>query len=120
MTVEKFDLSSLVTIDEGRVRDLFEQALKRCRDDCHERPGVSKARKVTLSATLTPVCSPEGAMGSCDVQFEVDDSLPKRVSPCYNMKAARGGLLFNEMSPDDINQGTLDDFGPRVDSGREG
>lgn len=109
MAVEKFDLGSLTTIDGGRIREAFEQALKRCRDDCHDRPGVAKARKITLSATLAPVCAPDGSMDSCDVQFEIDDSLPKRVSPTYNMKAARGGLLFNELSREDIRQGTLDD-----------
>ncbi len=114
MAVEKFELASLVTIDGGRIREAFEQALKRCRDDCHDRPGVAKVRKVSLVATLAPVCAPDGSMGSCDVQFEIDDSLPKRVSPSYNMKAARGGLLFNELSPDDVNQGTLDDVGPKA------
>jgi hypothetical protein len=114
MAVEKFTLASLIDIDGGRIREAWEQALRRCRDDCHDRPGVAKGRKVTLHAILTPVCEPDGSLGSVDVSFEIDDSLPKRQSPSYNMRAARGGLLFNELSPDDINQRTLDEVGPRA------
>lgn len=120
MAIEKFELRSLSTMDGGRIREAFEQTLKRCRDDCHDRPGVAKARKVTLIAMLVPVCDPDGSMASCDVQFEIDDSLPKRVSPNYNMRAVRGGLLFNELSKDDVRQGTLDDApGPKTAEGDE-
>ena len=113
MATKKLTLSSLVTIDGGCICAAFEQALKKCREDCGSRPEVSKARKVTLTATLVPVGSPDGASGSCDVQFEVGDSLPKRTSPTYNMKAARDGLLFNELSPENARQGTLDDVGAK-------
>lgn len=109
MAIEKFDLSSLSTIDEGRIREAFEQALKRARDDCSDRPALAKPRKVNLTATLTPVCDPNGSLSSVTVQFEIEDKLPKRMSNKYDMAITRGGLLFNELSKDDIHQQTLDD-----------
>lgn len=114
MAVEQFDLASLVRIDDGRIRTAWEQAMKRARNDCQDRPGVGKPRKVMLVTTLTPVSAADGTIDTVDVQFEIDDSLPKRASQIYNMKSVANGLLFNEMSPDDVRQGTLDAAaGPR-------
>ena len=109
MAVKHLNFEALSEIDDGRIKEAWEQAAKRARDDCADRPGVLKARKVTLTMTLTPVSASDGSLDTVDVQFEIDDSLPKRISAAYNMKAVRGGLLFNDLSPDDIKQGTLDD-----------
>lgn len=114
MAIEKFSLKSLADIDNGRVREAFEQALGRCESDCKDRPGVDAARKVTLTATLSPVIDPDGEMSSCNVQFQITDSVPQRKSKVYNMQAGRAGLLFNELSPDEVNQMTIDEApGPR-------
>jgi len=114
MSVEKFSLGSLVTIDDGRIRAAFEQALARCEADCKDRPAVSDPRKVALSCTLVPVINPDGEMESCDVQFQITDSVPKRKSKTYNMRSTRTGLLFNELSPDAVHQATIDEApGPR-------
>lgn len=107
--IEEFRLESLATIDGGLIREAFEQAMRRCRADCEDRPGVDKPRKVTVVATFTPTQASDGTFDSCDVQFDVDDTLPKRQSPRYNMKVERGRLFYNEMSPDAIRQRTLDD-----------
>lgn len=115
MSIEKFDLGSVAKIDEGRIREAFEQALKRCMDDCKDRPAVGDARKVQLLATLTPLVGEDGAMESCDVSFQISDSVPKRKSKLYNMKSKGNSLYFNELSPDDIRQRTLDDVdGPKA------
>lgn len=110
MAVEKFNLASLVGIDAGRIREAFEQAVRRCEDDCRDRPSVDRDRKVQLTCSFRPVVdSNTGELESCNVDFEINDNIPKRRSKVYNMKAARTGLLFNEMSPDEIRQGTLDE-----------
>lgn len=114
MGIEKFDLGSVSKLDEGRIREAFEQALKRCLADCKDRPAVSDARKVQLLATLTPVVGDNGEMESCDVHFEIHDSVPKRKTKIYNMKSKGGALFFNELAPGDINQGTLDDEEARL------
>lgn len=114
MAIERFNLGSLSALDGGRVREAFEQALKRCEADCKDRPALKDPRRVSLTATITPVVGDDGNLESCDVQFQIVDSIPKRKSKVYNMKSTASGLLFNELSPEDINQRTLDEAsGPR-------
>lgn len=108
MTLERFSLGTLATMDDGRIKEAFEQAVKRCEGDCKDRPGVDAERKVRLDVTLIPVPGEDGDLDSVNIVFKITDTLPKRCSKSYNMKATRGGLLFNEISPDDVNQATLD------------
>lgn len=107
MALEKFSIATLAKMDQGRIAAALEQALKRCEDDCKDRPAVKDARKVNLLISLEPV-EDGGELESVDITFKITDTVPKRCSKTYNMKAARGGLLFNELSPDDVNQKTLD------------
>lgn len=110
MAIEKFSLATLASIDQGRVREAFEQALKRCEADCKDRPGTDEARKVTLTAILVPVHDEgTGELESCNVQFQIVESIPKRKSKVYNMASDESGLFFNELSPDQIKQRTLDE-----------
>lgn len=114
MTVKKFDLESIVTIDGGRVNEAFAQALRRCELDCGDRPATPDSRKINLTCELVPVCSPSGELESVNVSFQIKDNLPTRKSSKYNMKATVGGMLFNELSPEDVRQATIDDApGPK-------
>ena len=108
MGLEKFDMGTLTELDGGRIRTAFEQALKRLETDCKDRPNVKAARKLELVITMTPLPDDAGDLDSVDVKFRVKDSVPKRESKAYNMRAVPGGLLFNELSPDDVRQQTLD------------
>lgn len=118
MAVEKFSFESLATIDEGRIREAFNQAMKRIRDDCYDRPGVEKAREVKLVMKMAPLQSGDGSLHSVEVWFEIDDNLPKRGSARYNMRAAQGGLVYNELAREDAGQKTLDDFAKNAGGGR--
>ena len=108
MGLEKFDLAVLASMDDGRIREAFEQALKRCELDCKDRPALDEARKVTMAVSLVPVVGEQGDLDSVNIVVKILDTLPKRCSKAYNMKATRGGLLFNELSADDVNQATLE------------
>lgn len=108
MALEKFNLGCLATMDDGRIREAFEQALKRCELDCKDRPALEEARKVSMSVTLVPVPGERGDLDSVNIVVKITDTLPKRCSKAYNMKATRGGLLFNELSTEDVNQATLE------------
>lgn len=66
------------------------------------------ARTITLQVKLKPVANDAGDLGSVDVTFDLNEKLPKRASKSYNMQAVVGGLLFNELSPDEVKQKTLD------------
>jgi len=108
MSLEKFTLATLAEMDGGRIMEAFEQALNRCRFDCEDRPAVKGAREIALVVTMEPVCDDNGELGSVDVSFDLNDKLPKRGSKTYNMQAVVGGLVFNELSPEEVRQKTLD------------
>lgn len=108
MALEKFALDSLSRIDDGRLAAAFRHALKRCEDDCRDRPAVKDPRRITLHVTLEPVVEDGDDLSSVDVSFKIVDSVPKRQTRKYNMRAVPGGLLFNEASPDEVRQMTLD------------
>lgn len=109
MALEKLSLRAIANLDCGRVREAFNQALERCRRDCDDRPGVDQARKVTLTVAMKPLTDDERPeLESCDVNFVVHESIPKRPSKTYNMAARANGLWFNDLSPDDANQQTID------------
>lgn len=108
MAVQKLSLRAIADIDGGRILAAFEQALQRCYSDCADRPQVKKPRQLDLVLTLEPI-EHNGELESVNVKFRVRDSMPKRESKTYNMQAHRGALLFNELSPHDVRQATLDD-----------
>lgn len=117
MAVELFTTSSLSRIDAGRIAAAFEGEIKRAEADCKDRPATPKPRKVELHVSIEPIVAEDGSLESCDVTFRIKSSIPSRESKTYNMRAGRHGLSFNELSPEDIHQGTLDDAqsgtGPR-------
>lgn len=105
----KFDLAALKDLDDGRVAAGFDQALQRCVADCKDRPNLKDARTINLKVTIVPVAGDDaGEMESCDVQFKITDAIPKRSSKVYNAKSTRNGLVYNDLSPDEVNQMTLD------------
>lgn len=119
MALEKFNLEALAKIDGGRLAVVFEQALRRVQEDLHDRPNLKKPRKVEVHITFKPVPH-DSDLDSVDVSFQVKDNVPKRESKEYNMLAVRGGLAFNELSPDEVRQGTLDMApGPKAEAKQE-
>lgn len=110
MAYEKFDPQSLLELDGGRIREAMCQALARCEADMHDRPGVKGARKLTLEITFKPVMGEDGDLDGADVTCQVKESIPRRSSRAYAMRAdKRGGLFFNEHAPENPNQRTLDE-----------
>lgn len=111
MLVE-FDISKIGDLDGGRVLEAITQAIERAVHDCEDRPGVSKARNVTLTMSVSPVIDDDGTMESIDLSFGVGEKRPARQSKNYNLAARRAGnrwkLLFNDLSQDDVQQMTID------------
>ena len=109
MALQKFDLATLTELDGARIRTAFDQAIERLTEDCKDRPGVKKARTVTLTVSLVPLANDDGDLDTVDVDFKFKESMPKRASRTYNMLPTRKGLYVNEMSPDEVKQRTLDE-----------
>lgn len=115
--LQKFTIESLASVDAGMLKAAFESALRRAQDDCTDRPGVKAARKVVITATLEPEVDDAGDSKTINVKFYVEDKLPKRGGRATNMVAARGGLAWNDESPDDVAQMTFGELGPRDSNG---
>jgi hypothetical protein len=113
MALEQFHLATLATLDGGRVGAAFDLALRRVIDDLNSRPNDDRARKLSLTVVLQPVADEKGDLVDTQVQFLVADNLPKRQSKVYSMSAEGGELWFNELSPDNVRQMTIDERGPR-------
>lgn len=106
----KLELAAIAGLDEGRIGMAFADALRRCEEHCRDLPALEKPRKVLLEVSMVPEY--DATSQSCvavAVSFKVADTVPKRESTTYVMKALHGGgLVYNDMSPDDIRQMTLD------------
>lgn len=114
MAKQVFKFESLTALDGGRMRVAFDQKMRALLEDCRDRPGLKQARKLTLTVSLVPVPDERGELDSCTVAFDFKVSNPKLASKAYDMKATRGGLIFNELSPEDIDQMTIDEVGPKA------
>lgn len=112
MAVHEFKLENLKELDDGRVIEAFNQAIKRAMDDVNDRPGMKKPRTVTLHTSIVPICDEHGMLDSVKVQMKIVDTVPKRETRVYDMAARRGGMLvFNDLSMDNAKQKTLDEDG---------
>jgi len=110
MGLEVFTYDSIGKMDDGRIRTALEMALQRCIDDCRDRPGLKTARKLTLQLSLVPVMDDQNGLDSVDMGFVIHETAPKRKTKTFNMRAASEKLLFNEVSPDDARQRTIDEL----------
>lgn len=107
----QLDLENLKVLDDGRLAAAFEQELRHVVLDLMDRPGDDRERSVTWKVKLKPVCDEDGHCERVNVQVDIGSKLPSRKSRVYDMqarKSARGPMLvFNEMSLDNVDQGTL-------------
>lgn len=107
--LKELTLATLAEIDGGRLAIAFAQALKRCAEDCDDRPGEKKARNVSLNVSVTPILDEDGMCDDCDVQVNIADSVPKRKSKAYNCSLRKGGhLMFHPDSLDNHEQHTIE------------
>lgn len=104
---------TLGLLDRGRVGKAIEQFVKQATEDCMDRPGDDRARKILLEIEVKPVSeihgesiSCEGAKGVAKVRLK----LPDRESATLDFGVRKGvGLVFSENSPSDHRQATLFD-----------
>lgn len=108
MPLEVFNTEALARLDGGRLRVGLDQALKRATADCEDRPGLKKPRRITLEIEITPVMEGGGTLDSVVLDFSIKERVPARSSKAYSMRAGHdGALLYNELAPEDVDQGTI-------------
>ena len=110
MTVHELTLSALMRdLDGGRISEAFMRELQRVALDCEDRPADDKARKVRLELRVEPVLDEQGFLESIKGKFFVTSQVPQRRSKTYDFGFRKGGhLVFNDLSDDNIHQGTIE------------
>jgi hypothetical protein len=105
-------LESLKDLDTGKARMAFDKELKRCVQDCIDRPNDESARTVTMQLSLKPVSDGQECDG-CKGEFEIKSKVPVRRTRAYHFGIkTTGALYFNEDSLDNADQATLFDGDP--------
>ncbi len=110
MALQQFNLKNLGDLDEAIV-EAFRRHLARAVADCDDRPADKKPRSVILEFSVSPVFNTNTlSIDSVDVEVAVTSKVPPHRTKPYNMAIKAGGLLaFNNLSPDDVYQKTIDD-----------
>ena len=93
-SLRQFSFRELADIDGNRLEVAFNQALKRCADDCHDRPAVKKGRKVTMTCEMVPVLDQDGMCETVMVDFVFKDNVPDRQSKAYSLNLKPSGELL--------------------------
>lgn len=110
MALMKLSVASMNELDGGRLRTAIEKSIKRAVDDCKDRPNLDTARKVGIELIITPYADETGDVVSVNLDYQVKPTLPPMKREGLSLSVQKdGALLFNEHSPDNVNQRTVFD-----------
>lgn len=88
-----------------------EKLLNRAALDCIDRPADQTVRKVTLTFEITPVLEDDMTCSEAKCQLHAKAVFPAYVTKARSLgvrQAKSGGMfVFNEDSPDNVNQATM-------------
>lgn len=108
----KIEAKDIATLDDGKVGLAIDKELRAVVDDCMDRPGLVKPRAVTIKLAVVPQIGEDGVCEAVVVDAVVHHSKPPRQSrPMQMAVRGNGDLIFNDASPDDVRQSTLDETG---------
>lgn len=119
MGLQRLSLESMKRLDAGRAMEAFQLCVERATQDCVDRPGDNRARKVLLQMTFKPVTvvngntiDCDGAKGSFQCRVKIPDWETQEVD--FGVRETRdergdkhATLVFNEDSPRDHRQRTM-------------
>lgn len=105
----RLTLEQLARLDNGKVAAVFARELRHVVSDCIDRPTDDKARKITMTVSVTPQeC--DGVCETVEAEVTIKSSVPDRRTRPYQLAVdAKGDAIVNDASPDDVLQGTLDE-----------
>ena len=104
------NLSDLSQLDQGVLDAQFREELKSVIEDMRDRPSVSQARKITICLSLKPTSDGAGGLLEVGTEVEISSTFPKVRTREFAMGAIKtDALVYNDLSPDDPRQGTLDE-----------
>lgn len=102
-------IADLSKVKNGLIDALFVAEMNRITQDLIDRPGLGNARKLCVEVCLEPVCGQSGHLESITARFEVCSKVPKQCTDDMSMLCGDGALTFNDLSPEDVHQRTLDE-----------
>lgn len=112
--IHELTLDTIKHLQGGAIAEAWQQELRKLVLDCEDRPGVKKPREIKLTITVVPEVGEAGGLESVDLDFHVEHKVPKRQSRSFNLdvRKSKDGqqLVFNDLSPDDAGQRTIDEF----------
>lgn len=110
MGAQKFTITQIGTVNDGRVAAAIDAKLKQAARDCTARPHDPAARKVTLEICLKPECSAEGLCEDIHLTFDSKLGVPKSKSATIVMRpSGAGDLVHNPIDESQPRQHTLDE-----------
>lgn len=109
MSLREFGLDSLPAFADGTLDLAFKQHIKRAISDAEDRPGDKKPRKVSIEFEIIPVVLQDGACTNVEIEAKIKSAIPPHISRPVDCKIKNGGrAVFNDMSPDNVDQRTID------------
>lgn len=107
---KQFSVAELGEFNDGKVAIAGDRLIRAAVKDCMDRPGETSARTVDMSITFTPVIGQEGMAESVSIGVKLGGKIPKyHTAPVNASPSTNGQLHFNDMSPDDASQMTIDE-----------
>lgn len=112
MAIQRISTNGLEAIGRfqgGAVNAQFVRQMKRAIDDCDDRPGDDKTRKVILTVEMKPIPQGHGHAPHVEMVARVKSSVPDHVSRPVEAKVLHGGdAAFNDLSESNVDQQTID------------
>jgi len=107
---QEFTLSSLTNFADGKVAISFNKLLRAAVADCMDRSGETAAREVDLCIRVVPNIDQDGMTENVNVSVKIGSKVPKYQSAPVNCTSkVNGQLFFNDLSPDNPLQMTMDE-----------
>ena len=114
-------LADLAALDGGKLEAAFRARLLQVLDDLRDRPGDEDAREIVLKMKASPVADAQGGLEGLKVWFELAAKVPAGRTRDYSADYQRSpagapvALIYNDLSPEDVGQGTLDEVATDAD-----
>jgi len=108
-SMREVDFNTLAEMKDGAFNLVLRKHLKRAADDCMDRPGDSKPRKIKVEIGYVPMLLPSGDAYDAGMQLKISSSIPEHVSQQYCVSMRKNGtFVVNLDSLDSVNQNTMD------------
>jgi hypothetical protein len=112
MAIRQIELATIHLLDDGTLQKIFDDGVRSALADCEDRPLDDSERKVILTFAITPIgkSGRQGERVSIDASIQVKIPAMRTNPTEVQIRRTKVGVqgVFNDMSRDNVDQGTLD------------